>query len=295
MTFNDDADIRGGRVSRRGRNVAIGAGVGGGGIVVVAIVLIAQLLGVDLSGVVPSTGAVPDSNATALSQCTTGAEANDDIDCRMQAAATSLDAYWSSELGSGYTQPQLALFAGATSTGCGTATTDVGPFYCPNDQTVYVDTTFYDELRSRFGASGGPLAQLYVVAHEWGHHIQNITGIMDGLDLRASGPSSDSVRLELQADCLAGAWVAGASHTTDEHGTPFLKPPTKAQVTDALDAAAAVGDDRIQSTLGSGRVDPDGFTHGTSAQRDRWFSEGYSEQTNGRVTCDTFGVAAGRL
>jgi predicted metalloprotease len=134
-----------------------------------------------------------------------------------------------------------------------------------------------------------------VVAHEWGHHIQNITGIMDGLDLRASGPSSDSVRLELQADCLAGAWVAGASHTTDEHGTPFLKPPTKAQVTDALDAAAAVGDDRIQSTLGSGRVDPDGFTHGTSAQRDRWFSEGYSEQTNGRVTCDTFGVAAGRL
>ncbi|GAA2076922.1 neutral zinc metallopeptidase [Pseudolysinimonas kribbensis] len=295
MTFNDDADIRGGRVSRRGRNVAIGAGLGGGGIVVVAVVLIAQLFGVDLSGVVPTTGSVPDSSATALNQCATGAQANDDMDCRMQAAATSLDAYWADTLGSTYTQPQLALFDGATSTGCGAATADVGPFYCPNDETVYIDTAFYDELRSRFGASGGPLAQLYVVAHEWGHHIQNITGITDGLDLRASGPTSDSVRLELQADCLAGSWVAGASHTTDEHGTPFLKPPTTAQVSDALNAAAAVGDDRIQSTLGSGQVDPESFTHGTSAQRDRWFSEGYDEQTGGRVQCDTFGVSGREL
>jgi predicted metalloprotease len=283
MTFNDDADIRGGRVSRRGRNVAIGAGVGGGGLAVVAVLLIGQLLGVDLSGVVPTTGAAPASSATALSQCTTGAEANQDVDCRMQAAATSLDAYWTSVIGSKYTQPQIALFDGATTTACGEATADIGPFYCPDDQTVYVDTAFYDELKSRFGASGGDLAQLYVVAHEWGHHIQNLVGIMDGLDLQASGPSSDSVRLELQADCFAGAWVAGASHTLDKHGTPFLN------------AAAAVGDDHIQSTLGDGRVNPETFTHGTSAQRDRWFSEGYTEQTNGKVACDTFGATARNL
>jgi predicted metalloprotease len=272
----------------RGRNVAIGAGLGGGGLAVVAILLIGQLLGVDLSGVVPTTGAVPDSGATALTQCTTGAQANDDIDCRMQAAATSLDAYWTTVLESDYTQPQLIIFTGATSTGCGDATAAVGPFYCPPDQTVYIDTAFYDDLTSRFGASGGTLAQLYVVAHEWGHHIQNITGITDGLDLRTTGPSSDSVRLELQADCFAGSWVAGASQTLDKRGRPFLDPPTDAQVADALNAAAAVGDDHIQSTLGSGRVDPESFTHGTSAQRDRWFQVGY---TDGPRKCDTFGVA----
>jgi predicted metalloprotease len=287
MTFNDDADIEGGRVRKRGRNVAIGAGLGGGGLAVVAVLLIGQLLGVDLSGVVGQTGSTPDSSATELSQCTTGAQANENIDCRMQAAATSLDAYWTTVLKTKYSQPQLIIFEGATSTGCGDATADIGPFYCPPDQTVYIDTSFYDDLRSRFGASGGELAQLYVVAHEWGHHIQNITGIMNGLNLQASGPTSDSVRLELQADCFAGAWVAGASTTTDATGHPFLEPPTKAQIDDALNAAAAVGDDHIQSTLGGGRVSPESFTHGTSAQRDKWFQVGYSD---GPLKCDTFGA-----
>jgi len=292
MTFNDDSDIRGGRVSKRGRNVGIGVGLGGGGLVVVAVLLLGQLFGVDLSGVVPTDGAAPDSNATALTQCTTGAQANDDVDCRMQAAATSLDAYWTGVLASKYTQPQLVLFDGATTTGCGNATTDVGPFYCPPDQTVYIDTSFYDELKSRFGATGGPLAQLYVVAHEWGHHIQNITGIMDGLDLQDSGPTSDSVRLELQADCFAGAWVGGASTTLDAHGKPFLDPPTTAQIADALNAAAAVGDDHIQSTLGTGQVDPESFTHGTSAQREKWFRVGYEK---GPQQCDTFGASSREL
>ena len=301
MTFNPDADIQGGRVKRRGRTAAIGTGigVGAGGIGVVVVLLLGQLLGVDLSGVVPATdggtgGGVSGGSPgdTSLTECRTGAQANDDIDCRMQAAATSLDAYWDGVLGSTYAQPQLIIFDGATRTGCGDATSDVGPFYCPPDQTVYIDTSFYDELRSRFGASGGPLAQLYVVAHEWGHHIQNMTGIMDGLDLQRSGPSSDSVRLELQADCFAGSWVQGAAQTTDKEGRPFLDPPTKAQVADALDAASAVGDDHIQSTLGDGRVNPEGFTHGTSAQREKWFETGYEQ---GPQACTTFDVSARQL
>jgi uncharacterized protein len=292
MTFNDDADIRGGKVRRRGRGVAVGAGLGGGGLAIIAVLLIGQLLGVDLSGVVPETGTAPDSSATALTQCDTGAEANQDVDCRMQAAATSLDAYWEGVLGSDYVQPEIILFDQATSTGCGDATADVGPFYCPPDQRVYIDTAFYGELQSRFGASGGPLAQLYVVAHEWGHHIQNLSGTMDGLDLQQTGPGSDSVRLELQADCFAGAWVAGASSTTDEHGRTLLKPPTQAQLADALSAAAAVGDDHIQSTLGDGQVNPETFTHGTSAQREKWYRTGYS---SGPQACTTFGVTTRQL
>jgi predicted metalloprotease len=185
-----------------------------------------------------------------------------------------------------YTQPQVILFTGQTDTGCGAATTAVGPFYCPEDQTVYLDTGFYDDLRTKYGSSGGPLAQLYVVAHEWGHHIQKLTGRMDGLDLRETGATSDSVRLELQADCYAGSWVGGAEQTKDADGTPFLEPITPAQVTDALSAASAVGDDRIQAST-QGGVDPDTWTHGSSAQRQRWFERG---RDGGPTACDTFSV-----
>ena len=289
MTFNDDADIKGGRVSKRGRNTAIG--IGGGGVGLIAIVLISQLLGVDLTGLVGGTsGTGSNATDTPLTQCTTGSQANTDIDCRMQAAATSLDSYWSTTV-DGYTQPQLVIFDGSTNTGCGGATTAVGPFYCPNDQTVYIDTAFYDELKSQFGATGGPLAQLYVIAHEWGHHIQNITGIMDNLNLQQTGPTSDSVRLELQADCFAGAWVGAVPNIKDENGVPFLQPVTKSQIADALNAAASVGDDNIQQST-QGQVNPESFTHGTSAQREKWFNAGL---TGGPHACDTFGASAGSL
>jgi len=289
MTFNDDADITGGRVSRRGRNTAIG--VGGGGLGLIAIVLISQLLGVDLTGLVGGTSD-GSSNATdaPLTQCTTGSQANTDVDCRMQAAATSLDSYWSGAV-DGYTQPQLVIFDQSTNTGCGGATTAVGPFYCPNDQTVYIDTAFYDELKSQFGATGGPLAQLYVIAHEWGHHIQNITGIMNNLNLQQTGPTSDSVRLELQADCFAGAWVGAAQTTKDANGVPFLQPVTRAEIADALNAAASVGDDHIQQST-QGQVNPESFTHGTSAQREKWFTTGLK---GGPQSCDTFGASASNL
>jgi predicted metalloprotease len=224
---------------------------------------------------------------TALTQCVTGEDANEQIDCRMQAAATSLDTYWSGEV-EGYPQPQLILFEQAVDTGCGTATSAVGPFYCPPDQSVYIDTSFFEELRTRFGASGGSLAQLYVVAHEWGHHIQNITGTMEGLDMSQTGPESNGVRLELQADCYAGSWVRAASETTDADGDRFLEPVTGAQIADALSAAEAVGDDRIQQSAGGG-VHPETWTHGASDQRQKWFTTGLE---NGPRACDTFSASS---
>lgn len=254
---------------------------------VIAIFLIGQLTGVDLSGLLGG-GTVSGGQTTdsPLEQCVTGEDANEQLDCRMQAAATSLDVYWSGEV-DGYRQPALVLFEDGVETGCGNATSAVGPFYCPPDETVYVDTRFFDELRTRFGSSGGPLAQLYVVAHEWGHHIQNISGTMDGLDMSQTGPDSDGVRLELQADCYAGSWVRAAQKSTDGDGEVFLDPVTSAQIADALSAAEAVGDDRIQESAGSG-VNPETWTHGASDQRQKWFTAGLE---NGPSVCDTFSAA----
>jgi predicted metalloprotease len=174
------------------------------------------------------------------------------------------------------------------STACGSATSAVGPFYCPGDQTVYLDTGFYDELRNRFDAEGGPLAQMYVVAHEFGHHIQNLQGTMDSIERGDTGPTSDAVRLELQADCFAGAWAGEASTVPDDSGTPFLKPITKAQVADALNAAASIGDDRIQEST-QGQVNPEAWTHGSSEQRQQWFETGFEQ---GAAACDTFAAGA---
>jgi len=291
MTFNEDSNITGSRVSKRGRNTAIG--IGGGGLGVVALLVLSQFLGVDLTQFIdPSAlgGESSQGQDESLAQCQTGEDANESIDCRMVAAAAALDAYWSDRV-EGYVQPQLVIFDGATSTGCGSATTDVGPFYCPNDQTVYIDTGFFQTLHDRFGASAGNLAQVYVVAHEWGHHIQNLIGQMDGLNLQQTGPSSDGVRLELQADCFAGSWVGAAAELTDDEGNRFLEPFTQAQLSDALNAAAAVGDDNIQEQA-TGQVQPETWTHGAGEQRQRWFARGAQE---GPLSCDTFSVAGSQL
>jgi uncharacterized protein len=291
VTFNDNADISSGRVSRRGRNTAI-IGGGGGGLVVIALIIISSITGVDLTGLVG--GGSNDSGTDEQLNCTVE-QANTDVNCRVQGAAASIDAYWTQEapkLGVTYTSPNpVVLFDGGTDTACGGATTAVGPFYCPQDQTIYLDTAFYAELQNQFGATGGDLAQMYVIAHEWGHHIQNITGIMDGLDLQNQGPASDSVRLELQADCFAGSWTGSASVTPDSSGTPFLKPITNEQIADALNAAAAVGDDRIQETT-QGQVNPETWTHGSSAQRQAWFQKGYEQGPEG---CNTFEVKGSEL
>ena len=299
MTFDPDARIDGSKVRRRGRGR--NAGIAGGGIslAAVAVFLIAQFTGVDLGplvggGGLGGGGAQPVAEEQ-LGQCDTGADANDDISCRMAGAATSLDVYWGREapaLGVGdYVTPDFFLFTASTSTGCGGATSATGPFYCPPDQALYVDTDFFDQLRQQYGATAGPLAQMYVVGHEWGHHVQQLTGAFARADRRGTGPASDSVRLEVQADCYAGAWLGAASSLQDVEGVTFLEPITREQIADALDAAAAVGDDRIQQASG-GDVDSDSWTHGSAEQRQRWFTQGFEQ---GATTCDTFAVPGDQL
>ncbi|HZL80614.1 MAG TPA: neutral zinc metallopeptidase, partial [Demequina sp.] len=183
--------------------------------------------------------------------------------------------------------PGVVVFDQATSTACGTASSATGPFYCPPDQTLYADTTFFSSL-TQFGFEGGNLAEAYVIAHEYGHHVENELGIFDIADRSGTGTNSDSVKIELMADCLAGVWVGHAATTPDpDTGIPFLEPITQAQLDNALAAAASVGDDRIQETI-QGEATPHTFTHGTSEQRTQAFTTGY---TNGTVaSCDAFGV-----
>ena len=291
MTFNDDANIGSGRVSRRGRNTAIGVG-GGGGLIGIVVLVVALLGGPNLSGLFEGTAPAGPSEEVCAGG--TGADANENVDCRMKGAAASIEAYWttvSPDVGVDYTPTEIVLFTGGVDTGCGQASSAVGPFYCPADQVIYIDTDFFAELRDRFGSSGGPLAEMYVVAHEWGHHIQTITGINSGLDLQDTGPTSDSVRLELQADCFAGAWAGSASTTNDETGTPFLTTFTDQDLADALSAASAVGDDRIQEST-QGQVSPESWTHGSSEQRQRWFTQGLEQ---GPAACNTFEVSGGEL
>ena len=291
MTFNDNADISTGKVTRHGRNTAIGVG-GGGGIIAIIVLLISVFSGTDLTGLLGAGGGAPAGPAEQLN-CTVE-QANTDIDCRVQGAMAAIDAYWvkkAPDLGISYVTPSVDIFSGQLETGCGTASTAVGPFYCPPDQGIYLDTAFYQQLEQQFGASAGSLAQMYVLSHEWGHHIQNISGIMEGKNLQDTGPTSDSVRLELQADCLAGAWAGAASTTPDKDGVYFLKTFTDAQLADALNAAATVGDDNIQEKT-QGQTNPEGWTHGSSEQRQQWFTVGLEQ---GPESCDTFAVAADQL
>jgi predicted metalloprotease len=189
-----------------------------------------------------------------------------------------------------FTRPEVVSFESTMSTGCGTASSSTGPFYCPPDQTIYIDVGFYDLLQSRYGASGGSLAEMYVVAHEYGHHIQQITGVMDQANRQGTGAESDSVKTELQADCCAGLWTGHAASTVDPTtGVTFLDPITATELSDALSAAQAFGDDHIQQQS-SGGIDPDTWTHGSSEERQRWFTTGYTEGT--LAACDTFSASS---
>ncbi|MDR6866532.1 putative metalloprotease [Microbacterium resistens] len=285
MTFNPDADISGNTTRRRGRTAAI-AGGGAVGLGAVAVLLISMFTGVDLSGFLGGGtqgggGAAPSSQGTVL-DCKTGADANARDDCRMAGAQVALDAFWGQQV-QGYRAPQMTIVDGSTPTQCGTASNAVGPFYCPPEEGVYLDPTFFQVMRQQFGASAGELAQLYIVGHEWGHHIQNITGTMSAHPNNGTGPASNGVRTELQADCYAGAWIGDLAASKDDKGVAYIQPPTEAQIKDALNAASAVGDDHIQEL--SGFSNPESWTHGGSSERQAWFANGYK---NGLGSCDTF-------
>ncbi len=282
MDFNDNARIDSAQVNdQRGRRGS-GLAVGGGGLGLVGL-LLALVLGVSPADLVGGGGSDPTTTSSSdlAQRCQTGADAERDEDCRIVGIVTSVQKYWSAQLGSRYTPSRTTLFTQSTSTGCGSATSAVGPFYCPADSTVYLDLDFFDELRSTYGAQGGPFAQAYVVAHEYGHHVQDLVGTSDRVQRSddRTGPQSASVRLELQADCYAGTWAANAV------ATGILATVTDAEIATGLDAAAAVGDDRIQEKA-QGRVDKESWTHGSAQQRQKWFSAGYRA---GRPSaCDTF-------
>jgi predicted metalloprotease len=287
MTFNEGMQIDTSTTSSSGggagRQIAIGGGLGG-----LLIVVVAMLMGVDPGGVTSQQPVNTRDDVAPgfdLNKCRTGTDANTYVQCRVVATGNSVDAVWK-QLMRGYTRPHTVLFSGRVNTGCGPATSEVGPFYCPVDKTAYFDTGFFDVLVAQFGSSAGPLAQEYVVAHEYGHHVQNLVGILGGAHQGVRGAGGSGVRTELQADCYAGVWAHYASITKQEStGVPFLKPLSDKDIADALSAAAAVGDDRIQRRA-TGRTNPESWTHGSSEQRQHWFTVGY--QTGDPDQCDTF-------
>jgi predicted metalloprotease len=277
MTFKRGARLDPGQVrDLRGKGgIALGGGIGG-----VILLVVVMLLGGDPAqipvGALNGQTIGDEGTSEVDAECQTGADANERDDCRIVGYVNSIQDYWAGAL-DGYRQAPTTFFTGSVQTGCGGASSAVGPFYCPPDESVYIDLGFFEQLQAQFGAEGGPFAEAYVIAHEYGHHVQNLTGVLGSGG--GSGAESRAVRTELQADCFAGVWAFHAVETN------YLEPITDAQVAQALDAAAAVGDDRIQAQT-QGQVDPERWTHGSSEQRQQWFTVG--QQSGDPRDCDTF-------
>jgi predicted metalloprotease len=307
MRFNPKADISRGRVGDAGGSGGGGGGPmripipggtrAGGGIGGILIIILFVVLTQCMGGGLPGGGGGADTQGQAqgnpqgidpnderYANCKTGADAQDDPDCARKAFAVSLEDYWAKTLpeqgNTEFRPATIQTFAGAVQTGCGQASSQVGPFYCPPDEQIYLDTSFFqDVLEGQLGGQGGDFVEAYVLGHEYGHHIQNLLGTM-GRVRTQKGADSDAVRLELQADCYAGMWTKDASD-----GDGIFAELDQGDIEEALDSAKAVGDDRIQQRSGQG-VNPDGWTHGSSEERMRWFTTGYQQGT--LQACDTF-------
>ncbi len=287
-------DRRGGGGGLMGGGLAIG---GGTGIVGIVIYVLIQLLGGGggSSSSLPSLGS-GSANSTGQQEtsqqlsdrCNTDGALDKYTDCRLIKVYDIANSTWKDEFdrrGAKFHTPQLAFFDGSTSTGCGQASADVGPFYCPADEEIYLDLNFLDQLQTQFGATG-TFAQAYILAHEYGHHLQTLLGTEPKVRAaQQKNPSLEnkySVALELQADCYAGVWATLADKQSN--GIDL----TQDNIAEAQNAAGAVGDDRIQKKA-QGRVDPESWTHGSAAQRKQWFTTGYS--SGNLDSCDTFGAA----
>jgi predicted metalloprotease len=292
----DTSQVSDTRKSVSGKGAAIGGG--GVGILGVVIYLIVSAVGGSDAGQVAGSilGQLGQSgqpatvdNSAIQENCKTGEDANNNFECAIVADIDSIQAFWTTELPQVFDKQYSAVdtvwFSGQVSTGCGAADSGAGPFYCPADKRVYIDLSFYDEIKTTFRANGGLFVDAYVLAHEYGHHVQDLLGTEAKVRTR-EGPESDSVRLELQADCYAGVW---AKHATEPgpNGEPALVSSiTPQDFKNALQVAGRIGDDWIQKNLGNGHINQKTFTHGSSEQREKWLTTGY--RTGDPKACDTF-------
>lgn len=276
-----------------------GAAVGGGGLGVVGVLIYLLVSYVGGGGAGQAATAILDElgrngqpatadNSQIQSECRTGADANTKLECAVVADIDSIQSYWTGELprlGKQYVEVPTVWFSGQVSTGCGSADSGAGPFYCPADKRVYIDLSFYNDIESEFHATGGLFVDAYVLAHEYGHHVQDLLGVEAKVRTR-QGPTSDSVRLELQADCYAGVWAKHATEPGPNGEAPLVEDITDQDFRNALQVAQRIGDDWIQKNLGNGRIDQHTFTHGSGAQREKWLTTGY--RTGDPKACDTF-------
>jgi predicted metalloprotease len=304
IEFDDSRVDVGGVDDRRGGGLGgLGGGglaIGGGaGVVGLVIYLLFSVLGggsgstgglqLPVDGSQVGSGSSGETTEQLRQRCNSAGALDKYTDCRLIKVYNVADTVWQQEFarrGIPYNPPRLVFFTSATSTGCGRASSSTGPFYCPTDQRIYIDLGFLQQLQDQFGAQG-QFAQAYILAHEFGHHLQTLLGtetkVRAAQERNPSLANRYSVALELQADCYAGVWAKLADQS-QQNGINL----TADNIKEAQNAAAAVGDDRIQQET-QGRVNPEGFTHGTAEQRASWFTKGYS--SGNMDSCDTFAGA----